>query len=656
MARHFAPTEKKKIKLPALPSLRSPALPKLFPRVKRSYAPRRYARSFSVREMVLVILATLLFMAGILLPLPGAIRVLLNAAAALLALLPLLFSDLQSILQKKIPEDDLLVLLGVIGAFCIGEETGGAIAAILYRVTQILESYALARADAGFDLLRDKLPDKARLVIGEQLQEVMPETVDPGQIIRVLSGETVPLDGRIVSGVTEMDLSALTGNSALKSVGLGSEVFSGSVNRGQAIDMETTRPFNQGAAALLLHDVEDAAEYESTPERWTDRLAAWYAFGIGVLALLIFLIPSVISGQWLRFLRTAVLFLLLASPSTPVIAISLSCFGGELSGVLHGILSKGHDCFEILSRVKTMVFGKTGTITEGRFVITEVRSNGVKREDLISVAAAAESYSHHPIAQLLKTTAGWTPEMAGSVMQVEEIPGRGVSAFLEGKHVYVGNASLLQEHSIPFQVPSRAGAAIHVAVENRYWGHILISDKTRDGAFDALEALRSQGVDQLVMLTGDVLSASRPLAASLGFDLMRTELSPKDKVSAIRYLISGAGKSCSVGFVGDGINDVPMLEAADVGIAIDALEAWSEADAADILLLDNKIEQIPQAMGIARTLMRILWENLGFWAASRLVLLLWALGGTLSIPLAATLSTVCCSAVLINSLRSFSLK
>ena len=656
MARHFAPTEKKKIKLPALPSLRSPALPKLFPRVKRSYAPRRYARSFSVREMVLVILATLLFMAGILLPLPGAIRVLLNAAAALLALLPLLFSDLQSILQKKIPEDDLLVLLGVIGAFCIGEETGGAIAAILYRVTQILESYALARADAGFDLLRDKLPDKARLVIGEQLQEVMPETVDPGQIIRVLSGETVPLDGRIVSGVTEMDLSALTGNSALKSVGLGSEVFSGSVNRGQAIDMETTRPFNQGAAALLLHDVEDAAEYESTPERWTDRLAAWYAFGIGVLALLIFLIPSVISGQWLRFLRTAVLFLLLASPSTPVIAISLSCFGGELSGVLHGILSKGHDCFEILSRVKTMVFGKTGTITEGRFVITEVRSNGVKREDLISVAAAAESYSHHPIAQLLKTTAGWTPEMAGSVMQVEEIPGRGVSAFLEGKHVYVGNASLLQEHSIPFQVPSRAGAAIHVAVENRYWGHILISDKTRDGAFDALEALRSQGVDQLVMLTGDVLSASRPLAASLGFDLMRTELSPKDKVSAIRYLISGAGKSCSVGFVGDGINDVPMLEAADVGIAIDALEAWSEADAADILLLDNKIEQIPQAMGIARTLMRILWENLGFWAASRLVLLLSALGGTLSIPLAATLSTVCCSAVLINSLRSFSLK
>ena len=386
MARHFAPTEKKKFKLPALPSLRSPALPKLFPRVKRSYAPRRYARSFSVREMVLVILATLLFMAGILLPMPGAVRVVLNAAAALLALLPLLFSDLQSLLKKKIPEDDLLVLLGVIGAFCIGEGTGGAIAAILYRVTQILEAYALARADAGFDLLRDKLPDKARLVIGEQLQEVMPETVDPGQIIRVLPGDTVPLDGKIISGVTEMDLSALTGNTALKSLGVGSEVFSGSVNRGQAVDLEVTRPFNQGAAALLLHDVEDAAEYESTPERWTDRLAAWYAFGIGVLALLIFLIPSMISGQWLRFLRSAILFLLLASPSTPVISISLSCFGGELSGVLHGILSKGHDCFEILSRVKTMIFGKTGTITDGRFVITEVRSNGVKREDLISVA------------------------------------------------------------------------------------------------------------------------------------------------------------------------------------------------------------------------------------------------------------------------------
>lgn len=656
MARHFAPTPKKKIKLPQLPSFRTPALPKLFPRVKRSYAPRRYARSFSVREMVLVILATLLFMASILLPLPKAILVCIQAVASILALLPLLFSDLQNLLQKKIPEDDLLVLLGVIGAFCIGEGTGGTIAAILYRMTQILEGYALARADAGFDLLRDKLADKARLVIGDQLHEVMPETVDPGQIVRVMPGETVPLDGRIVSGVTELDVSSLTGNNALRSAGVGSEVFSGSVNRGGAIDLEITRPFNQGAAALLLHDVEEAAQYESTPERWTDRVAAWYAFGVGVAALLLFLIPSLISGQWLRFLKSAVLFLLLASPSTPVIAISLSCFGGELSGVLHGILSKGHDCFEILAQTKTMVFGKTGTITEGRFTITEVRSNGVKREDLISVAAAAESYSHHPIAQLLKTAAGWTPEMAASVMQVEEIPGRGVSAFLEGKHVYVGNASLLQEHEIPFQVPARAGAAIHVAVENRYWGHILISDKTREGAFDALEALRSQGVDQLVMLTGDVLSASRPLAASLGFDLMRTELSPKDKVSAIRYLISGAGKGCSVGFVGDGINDVPMLEAADVGIAIDALEAWSESDSADILLLDDKIELLPQAMGIAKTLRRILWENLSFWGASRLILLILAVAGTISIPLTAVLSAVSCAVVLINSLRSFALK
>ena len=242
------------------------------------------------------------------------------------------------------------------------------------------------------------------------------------------------------------------------------------------------------------------------------------------------------------------------------------------------------------------------------------------------------------------------------MLQVEEIPGRGVSAFIEGRHVYVGNAYLLQEHGIRYAVPSRAGSAVHVAVENRYWGHILVTDKTREGAFDALEELRSQGVQQLVMLTGDVLSSSRPLASSLGFDLLRTELTPEAKVSAIRYLISGKGKGTSVGFVGDGINDVPMLEAADVGLAIDALHAWNEADAADILLLDRDIEKLPAAMRIARGMRLILWENVGILSAVKCLVLLLALFGSISIPAAAFLGTVSTALAMINSLRSFGLK
>ena len=241
-------------------------------------------------------------------------------------------------------------------------------------------------------------------------------------------------------------------------------------------------------------------------------------------------------------------------------------------------------------------------------------------------------------------------------MEVQDVPGRGVSAFIEGRHVYVGNAALLQEHGISYSVPTRAGTAIHVAVENRYWGHILLSDKTRDGAFDALESLRSMGVDQLVMLTGDVLSTSRPLASSLGFDLLRTEMSPEAKVSAIDYLISGKGKGTSVGFVGDGVNDVPMLEAADVGIAIDALHAWSEADAADILLLDDKIELLPAAMHISRSLRLILWENLGALLGVKLILLLLAMAGLLSIPAAAAVTTLSSALALLNSLRAFGLE
>lgn len=656
MARHFAPSaHKKKLKI-QMPSFRVPELPKLFKREKIHYKPKRYQRVFSVQEMFLVIAATLLFMAGILLPVPRLISVLIYAAAAILAFLPRIFQILQDALNRKLPEEDLLVLLGIIGGFCIGEEVGAAIAAILYRLAQVFEAYAVARADAAIDLMRDKLPEKAKLLIGDKTSEVMPETVDPGQIVRVGIGETVPLDGVIVSGVTELDLSILTGNSTVHTCGVGDQVFSGSVNHGAVIDVRVTKPFSESAAASLLRDVQDAARYETTQERLSDRICAWFAPVVGVLALLLLLVPSLITGQWLPNLRRAVLFLLAASPSALMISVSLSCLGGEMSGIFNGIVSKGHDCLEILAQTRTMVFGKTGTITGGRFEITGVFPNGCSAEDLLAIAAAAESYSRHPIAQLLKLAANWTPDIAESVLQVEEIPGRGVSAFIEGRHVYVGNAYLLQEHGIRYAVPSRAGSAVHVAVENRYWGHILVTDKTREGAFDALEELRSQGVQQLVMLTGDVLSSSRPLASSLGFDLLRTELTPEAKVSAIRYLISGKGKGTSVGFVGDGINDVPMLEAADVGLAIDALHAWNEADAADILLLDRDIEKLPAAMRIARGMRLILWENVGILSAVKCLVLLLALFGSISIPAAAFLGTVSTALAMINSLRSFGLK
>ena len=656
MARHFAPSaHKKKLKI-QMPSFRVPELPKLFKREKIHYKPKRYQRVFSVQEMFLVIAATLLFMAGILLPVPRLISVLIYAAAAILAFLPRIFQILQDALNRKLPEEDVLVLLGIIGGFCIGEEVGAAIAAILYRLAQVFEAYAVARADAAIDLMRDKLPEKAKLLIGDKTSEVMPETVDPGQIVRVGIGETVPLDGVIVSGVTELDLSILTGNSTVHTCGVGDQVFSGSVNHGAVIDVRVTKPFSESAAASLLRDVQDAARYETTQERLSDRICAWFAPVVAVLALLLLLVPSLITGQWLPNLRRAVLFLLAASPSALMISVSLSCLGGEMSGIFNGIVSKGHDCLEILAQTRTMVFGKTGTITGGRFEITGVFPNGCGADDLLAIAAAAESYSRHPIAQLLKLAANWTPDIAESVMQVEEIPGRGVSAFIEGRHVYVGNAYLLQEHGIRYAVPSRAGSAVHVAVENRYWGHILVTDKTREGAFDALEELRSQGVQQLVMLTGDVLSSSRPLASSLGFDLLRTELTPEAKVSAIRYLISGKGKGTSVGFVGDGINDVPMLEAADVGLAIDALHAWNEADAADILLLDRDIEKLPAAMRIARGMRLILWENVGILSAVKCLVLLLALFGSISIPAAAFLGTVSTALAMINSLRSFGLK
>ena len=654
MARHFAPSGKRKLKLP---SLRLPALPKLMTRDKRRRpARKRYERRFTVREMALLLAATLLFMLGLVIGLPRWAELAVFAVSAFASGFDLLLRQLKRILEKKWPDEDLLIMMAVIAAFCIGEEIGGAIAMILYRLAQVLEAYAEARAEAGVDLLRDGLPAKARLELGDSVQETLPETIEPGQVIRVETKETIPLDGVILSGVTQVDLSPLTGDSLPRALGVGDEVFSGAENLGAPIRVRVTRSFGESAAASILHEIEASARYETGPERWTQRLSRWYGPVLVAVAFLTALVPPLFTGEWLRWLHAGVLILLLASPSALVLSIPLACLGGEMSGARKGIISKGHDCFEVLANAETMVFGKTGTITEGRYSISEICPNGVSQENLLAMAAAAESGSHHPIALLLKRAAGWTPEIADGVIQVEEIPGRGVSAFLEGRHVYVGNAALLEEHGIPFAVPARSGAAIHVAVENRYWGHILVTDKTREGAFDALEALRSQGVRQTVLLTGDVLSASRPLASSLGFDLLRTELSQEGKLSAIDYLLSGKGRGKSVGFVGDGINDAPMLERADVGIAINALNAQKEAQSADILLLDENIAKLPAAMRISRTLQRILWENVGMLGGGKLLLLVLSLCGAVSIPVLGVCTTLLTALALVNALRAFGLE
>ena len=652
MARHFAPT---KIISIALPELKLPQLPKLFKKKKRRVHKIRYERAFTMQEMYLMLASTLLFILGILLPLGDVFELVTLALSALVALFPLLAGILQRFLDRKLPNEDLLAVVAVVLAFCIGESISGAIAAILFRLAQILEAYAQTRGEATLEERNIALPTKAVVETEAGNREMLPEMVPVGSVILVAPGETIPLDGTILEGSATIDLSPLTGVESTVKRSAGECVFSGTIDRGGPLRIRVDREFSDSAETALLREIESAARYQTLQERLTDRISAYCVPVIGCIALCLGLLPPIFTGEWVRWLRIAVLFLLLASPSALAISIPLACLGAEMSGVRQGILSKGHDCFEVLARTKTMVFGKTGTITEGDYSISGVFPNGVRDEDLLSVAAAAESYSHHPIAAMLKKAAGWTPEVADGVMEVEEIPSRGVSAFIEGRHVYVGNAALLRDHDVPFKVPTRSGAAIHVAVENRYWGHILVTDKTREGAFDALEALRSQGVDQMVLLTGDVLSASRALASSLGFDLMRPELTTEGKVSTIDYLIDSNGRNSSVAFIGDGINDAPMLEHADVGIAVDALDAWNEAESADILILANELELLPETMRIARGLRLILWEDFCGLLGVKLLLLILALTTSIPIALAMVISTVFTALALFNALRAFGL-
>ena len=318
-----------------------------------------------------------------------------------------------------------------------------------------------------------------------------------------------------------------------------------------------------------------------------------------------------------------------------------------------GILLKSKTVLEKLSHTKTLIFGKTGTITDGNYTISDVVANRVKEKDLLAVAAAAESSSRHPIALAIKQAAGWTAEDSEKVLEIEEIPGRGVTAFIDGKHVYVGNAALLEEHGIWFQVPSRSGAAVHVAVENEYWGHILLADKIREGAFDAIEELRSEGVDDIVMLTGDVRSVTAPLARSLNFDMVKTELSTEDKLSAVSFLRKGLGKGESLAYVGDGFHDSALFESADVGIALDAMGMNESTSAASVLLIDEDILRVPDALRIAVRSDRIIKENLILAAAVKLVLLVLALCGVLPILTASIVDTLASCLVSLNALRCF---
>lgn len=563
----------------------------------------------------------------------------------------ILMDAIDKLIDRKYFEAEQITLIAAIAVFAIGFYTEAVLLLILFRVVRLLETFVSERCGAALKVLPEIKPDTANVETAEGVLNVEPDYVNVGDIIQVPAGERIPLDGIIVEGVTTVDTSAISGQARPWDVAAGYKVYSGCTNVTAPIRVRVTKSFEQSTAARLVCMSEKAAQFRSSQESFIRKFISVYTPSMLALALVLAVVVPMFNAEWLEMLRRAAIVLICACPSAAVISVSLAYIKSIGAAAKLGIFVKGEDCIESMAMAETMVFDKTGTITEGRYVITDVFPVNMTERELLTTAASAEVFSRHPIAYALREAVGIRSAKDMKVTQVEEIPGRGVSAIVGDELVYVGNTALLEAHGISCELPSRSGAAIHVAVDGKYCGHILVADRIRSGAFDALESLRVQGIKKMVLLTGDVLSVARPLASKLNFDMLRAELKPEDKLSALAYLMSNKGSKSSVAFVGDGYNDRALMERVDVGIAMGALGSEAAFMSADVLVMDRDIKKLPKAIGISKLASHISLENIAAGICVNLAAAVLGAAGILSVTAAVIACFAVSAAVLINTLR-----
>ena len=563
----------------------------------------------------------------------------------------ILMDAIDKLIDRKYFEAEQITLIAAIAVFALGFYTEAVLLLILFRVVRLLETFVSERCGAALKALPEIKPDTANVETAEGVLNVEPDYVNVGDIIQVPAGERIPLDGIIVEGVTTVDTSAISGQARPWDVAAGYKVYSGCTNVTAPIRVRVTKSFEQSTAARLVRMSEKAAQFRSSQESFIRKFISVYTPSMLALALVLAVVVPMFNAEWLEMLRRAAIVLICACPSAAVLSVSLAYIKSIGAAAKLGIFVKGEDCIESMAMAETMVFDKTGTITEGRYVITDVFPVNMTERELLTTAASAEVFSRHPIAYALREAVGIRSAKDMKVTQVEEIPGRGVSAIVGDELVYVGNTSLLEEHGISCELPSRSGAAIHVAIDGKYCGHILVADRIRSGAFDALESLRVQGIKKMVLLTGDVLSVARPLASKLNFDMLRAELKPEDKLSALAYLMSNKGSKSSVAFVGDGYNDRALMERVDVGISMGALGSEAAFMSADVLVMDRDIRKLPKAIGISKLASHISLENIAAGISVNLAAAVLGAAGILSVTAAVIACFAVSAAVLINTLR-----
>lgn len=524
------------------------------------------------------------------------------------------------IFHGEVFDENFLMAIATVGAIALGEYVEGTAVMLFYQIGELFQSYAVGKSRRNISELMDIRPDYANVYEGDELVQVDPDDVEIGTVIVVKPGEKVPIDGEVVEGISTLNTSALTGESLPREVKAGDEVISGCVNMSGVLKIKTTKPFGDSTVSKILELVENSSMKKSRSENFITRFAKYYTPAVCIGALALAVLPPVINiiignpAAWSKWVIRALTTLVISCPCALVISIPLSFFGGIGGASAKGILVKGSNYLEILSQTKYLVCDKTGTLTKGVFQVTEIKpAEKYTEAELLKLAACAENYSNHPISKSLKEAYGGDIDPADVPESgIEEVAGHGIIAHVSGKEVACGNIKLMKKLGVSCFTPDKTGTEVHVAVDGVYAGYILISDIVKPTAAKMVSELKANGVEHVVMLTGDAKRVADSVADELGIDIVKSELLPADKVAEVEKLISEKGEKEKLAFVGDGINDAPVLSRADIGIAMGGLGSDAAIEAADVVLMDDDPAKIATAMKISRKTLRIVHQNIVF--------------------------------------------
>lgn len=606
-------------------------------------------------SLALIGVGAVLFVTGLLLP-EGLWRWVALIAAYVVAGGEVLLRAAKNILRGQVFDENFLMAVASLGAMLMGEATEAVAVMLFYQIGEWFQDRAVDKSRASIAQLMDIRPDHANHVLADGSVEVVPpQSLKAGDILLVKPGERIPLDGIILEGTSTLNTSALTGESIPRDVAEGDTVLSGCVNQTGVLRLRATGAYESSTVARILRLVEDSGERKASTERFITRFARWYTPAVCLAALLLALVPPLFVGEWTEWIKRALTFLVISCPCALVISVPLTFFGGVGGASRRGVLIKGANYLEQLAKTDIAVFDKTGTLTRGTFEVTAIHPNQITEEELLELAALAESYSDHPISASLR--AAWNRALdKNRVTDVQEIAGRGIHALVDGRSVYAGNERLMADVHVESRPCHRQGTIVHVALDGVYMGHIVIADRVKEGSAEAIAELKALGVARTVMLTGDQSAVAQSVAKELGVDEVHAELLPGDKVEQVERLMKQKPEGAMLAFVGDGINDAPVLRRADLGIAMGGVGSDAAIEAADIVLMDDDPRKLPCAIRIARRTLRIANQNIIFALSVKAIILVMGAMGLANMWLAVFADVGVSFLAILNAMRAMRAK